>query len=99
MRRRSGRGGASSGTAVAGASWVSSSPVTVSSLCQRQAGRLLAVASDEGPVAAAAIAGHRGDEAAARALLDHDQGAVRAAALAALARMGALADTDLRAGL
>lgn len=71
----------------------------MSSLCQRQTGKLLAVASDEAPVAAAAIAGHRGDEAAARALLDHDDAAVRAAALAALARMGAVTDADLRAGL
>ncbi len=60
---------------------------------------------------AAAIAGHTGDEATARALLagtdddgggdDDDDGspAVRATALAALARMGAATDADVAAAL
>src|SRR5690349_20955636 len=38
----------------------------------------------------AAIAGHKGDAAAARALLDDDDPAVRATALGALGRAGAL---------
>lgn len=47
----------------------------------------------------AALAGHRGDEKTARALLaDHDA-ATRATALAALARMGRLTPNDLWAGL
>jgi len=47
----------------------------------------------------AAIAGHRGDEKTARALLAHDDAATRASALAALARMGRLAPNDLSAAL
>jgi HEAT repeat protein len=47
----------------------------------------------------AAIAGHRGDEKTARALLAHDDAATRASALAALARMGRLAPNDLSVAL
>jgi HEAT repeat protein len=47
----------------------------------------------------AATAGHTGDEPAARALLDHDDPGVRAAALHALARMGAATAADLAAAL
>jgi HEAT repeat protein len=47
----------------------------------------------------AVVAGHRGDERAARALLADPVPAVRAAALGALARMGALQDDDLARGL
>ena len=47
----------------------------------------------------AVIAGHAGDEPTARGLLHHDDGAVRASALGALARMGRLADSDIAAGL
>ena len=43
----------------------------------------------------AAIAGHRGDEAAARALLEDPDPGVRATALGALARSGALRAADL----
>jgi len=39
---------------------------------------------------AVALAGHQGDEAAARAGLDDDAAIVRATALGALARLGAL---------
>jgi HEAT repeat protein len=61
--------------------------------------KLLAVQPQPPSVAAAAIAGHTGDEATARVLVsDHDP-AVRAAAYGALARMSALTDDDLRAGL
>lgn len=48
---------------------------------------------------AIALAGHRGDEAAARAGLDDESPAVRATALGALARMGRLRADDLRAAL
>ena len=44
---------------------------------------------------AAALAGHRGDEAAARSALVDETPAVRATALGALARMGALTAADL----
>lgn len=43
----------------------------------------------------AAIAGHRGDEATARALLEDGDPGVRATALGALARMGQLRSDDL----
>ena len=43
----------------------------------------------------AAVAGHRGDEATARAHLDDRDGSVRATALGALARMGRLRPADL----
>src|SRR5438105_1418681 len=48
---------------------------------------------------AAALAGHRGDEGAARALVADPEPAVRATALAALARMGRATGEDLRRGL
>ena len=48
---------------------------------------------------AAAAAGHTGDEAGARALLDDPAASVRATALAALARLGAATDADVRAAL
>ena len=47
----------------------------------------------------AALAGHRGDEPAARAALADDDPAVRATALAALARMGAVTEADVGAAL
>ena len=47
----------------------------------------------------AAIAGHAGDEATARALLGHDAAEVRATALGALARMDRLDDASLASGL
>jgi HEAT repeat protein len=47
----------------------------------------------------AAIAGHEGDEAAARALLDDDDPAVRATALGALARTGAVRAADVERAL
>ena len=47
------------------------------------------------PRRAAALAGHEGDEATARALLAHADGAVRATALGALGRMGALTASDV----
>jgi HEAT repeat protein len=47
----------------------------------------------------AVLAGHRGDEAAARAGLADGDPAVRAAALGALSRMGAATGADLAAGL
>jgi HEAT repeat protein len=49
---------------------------------------------------AAALAGHRGDEGAARAALDDDDAGVRATALGALTRAGALtvADVERAAG-
>jgi len=47
----------------------------------------------------AALAGHRGDEAAARAALVDDDPAVRSTALAALARMGAATGADVRTAL
>lgn len=47
----------------------------------------------------AAVAGHEGDEAAARALLAHADPAARATALGALARMGALGAADVERGL
>jgi len=47
----------------------------------------------------AAIAGHRGDEGAARALLEDDDPVVRATALGALARAGALRAGDLEKAL
>ena len=48
---------------------------------------------------AAAIAGHEGDEATARALVVHPAADVRAAAYGALARMGALTADDARDAL
>ncbi len=48
---------------------------------------------------AAAIAGHTGDADTARSLLDDDVAAVRATALGALARLGALAAGDLERSL
>ena len=47
----------------------------------------------------AAVAGHTGDEATARALLDHADPAVRATALGALARTGALRSSDVERAL
>jgi HEAT repeat protein len=47
----------------------------------------------------AALAGHRGDEPTARALLADDAPATRATALAALARMGRLTPDDVAAAL
>ena len=47
----------------------------------------------------AAIAGHTGDEAAARELLDDPAAGVRATALGALGRLGRVADDDLRRAL
>lgn len=47
----------------------------------------------------AAVAGHTGDEATARALLADDDATVRATALAALDRLGACTDDDLAAAL
>jgi HEAT repeat protein len=43
----------------------------------------------------AAVAGHAGDEPTARSLLEHADPEVRASALNALARMGAITDDDL----
>ncbi len=48
---------------------------------------------------AAAVAGHTGDQATARALLSDPTPSVRATALAALARMGAATDDDVAAAL
>jgi HEAT repeat protein len=45
------------------------------------------------------VAGHRGDVAAARAYVDDPDASVRATALGALARGGALTDTELAGGL
>ena len=45
-----------------------------------------------------AVAGHRGDTATVRAALDDDDARVRATALGALARAGALTATDLERG-
>src|SRR5437868_7870779 len=47
----------------------------------------------------AALAGHRGDEVVARRLLADSDAGVRASALGALARMGAITETDLAAAL
>jgi HEAT repeat protein len=47
----------------------------------------------------AVIAGHQGDEQAARSLLRHGDADVRASALGALARMDRLADDDVTAGM
>ncbi len=47
----------------------------------------------------AVVAGHTGDETAARELLDHQAGSVRAAALGALSRLDALTSDELAAGL
>jgi HEAT repeat protein len=47
----------------------------------------------------AALAGHRGDAVTARGFVDDPAPAVRATALGALARAGALTGDDLRAGL
>jgi HEAT repeat protein len=47
----------------------------------------------------AVVAGHEGDERAARALLSDDAPAVRASALGALARMGAATDRDVAVAL
>lgn len=49
--------------------------------------------------AAAVVAGHQGDDDAARSLLDDDAPAVRASALAALSRHGAATDADLATAL
>ncbi len=57
------------------------------------------VADDVARRREAAIAGHRGDVAAARAFLADPAPAVRATALGALARAGGLAPDDLAAGL
>jgi HEAT repeat protein len=57
------------------------------------------VADDVARRREAAIAGHRGDAAAARAFLADPAPAVRATALGALARAGGLAPDDLAAGL
>jgi HEAT repeat protein len=48
---------------------------------------------------AAALAGHRGDEGVARALLGDPVASVRATALGALARMGAVTEGDLARAL
>jgi HEAT repeat protein len=48
---------------------------------------------------AAAVAGHAGDEAAARALLDDDSPLVRSTALGALARLGVVREADVAAAL
>lgn len=48
---------------------------------------------------AAAVAGHRGDVASARGFLTDADGAVRATALGALLRAGALEEADLSSGL
>jgi HEAT repeat protein len=48
---------------------------------------------------AVALAGHRGDEPTARAALADDDPGVRATAIGALERLGALRDDDLRAAL
>lgn len=48
---------------------------------------------------AAALAGHRGDEATARRLLAHDDPGVAATALGALTRLGRLGATELAAAL
>ena len=56
-------------------------------------------ADDATSRAAAAVAGHTGDEATARRLVRSDDPSVRATALAALGRMGRLTDDDVRAGL
>jgi HEAT repeat protein len=55
-------------------------------------------AEDAGKRRVAAVAGHVGDEETARAALSDDSGRVRATALGALARMGALREGDLLAG-
>jgi HEAT repeat protein len=47
----------------------------------------------------AAVAGHAGDEASARALLDHPDPAVRATALGALGRLGRASVADVGSGL
>jgi HEAT repeat protein len=57
------------------------------------------VADDVARRREAAIAGHRGDAAAAREFLADPAPAVRATALGALARAGALTQDDLAAGL
>jgi HEAT repeat protein len=57
------------------------------------------VADDVARRREAAVAGHRGDAAAARAFLADPAPAVRATALGALARAGGLAADDLAAGL
>ena len=57
------------------------------------------VADDVARRREAAIAGHRGDVAAARAFLADPAPAVRATALGALARAGGLTPDDLAAGL
>jgi HEAT repeat protein len=51
------------------------------------------------PRQAAAIAGHRGDEATARHLLTNPDAPTRATALGALERMGRLTDGDLTAAI
>jgi HEAT repeat protein len=54
---------------------------------------------DDGGKRQAALAGHLGDEAAARAALENDNGGIRATALGALARMNALTTADLTSAL
>jgi HEAT repeat protein len=54
---------------------------------------------DAGARQRAAVAGHRGDEAGARALLGHPDPVVRATALGALARMDRLTAADVSHGL
>jgi HEAT repeat protein len=56
-------------------------------------------ADDATSRAAAAVAGHTGDEPTARRLVGSDDPSVRATALAALGRMGRLTDDDVRSGL
>ncbi|HET9732010.1 MAG TPA: HEAT repeat domain-containing protein [Acidimicrobiales bacterium] len=73
-------------------SWV----LTLDPLAPRSAG------SSSGPAErrmAAARSGHQGDADAARGYLGDPDPGVRATALAALARLGALGDDDLRRGL
>ena len=57
------------------------------------------VTAEGGRRRAAAAAGHAGDEAAARSALADESGAVRATALGALVRMGAIRSDDLRAAI
>lgn len=56
-------------------------------------------AADWRPRREAALAGHRGDEATARELLAHISPRVRASALGALARIGAVTTADVSAAL
>lgn len=58
-----------------------------------------AAGADWRPRREAALAGHRGDEAGARNLLAHASPRVRASALGALARIGAVTPADVAAAL